>query len=61
MTLTQINLSTADARLSHRPRPETTDQRRARLERYLAERAAFSWTSAYRAAQAELAALKGAS
>lgn len=35
--------------------------RAAWLRRYLAERAAFSWTDAYKAAQAELATLeKGA-
>lgn len=33
--------------------------RAAYLRRYLAERAAFSWTPEYRARQAELAALEG--
>ena len=58
MTYAQINILTADGRLTHRPIVVTREQRIARLERYLAEMATFSWTQTYAAAERELAELK---
>lgn len=52
-----ITLQTIPGRDARRPMP-TTAQRVAKLEQYLEEMAAFSWTVTYRNAQAELAALK---
>jgi hypothetical protein len=56
MNTTQINILTADGRLSHRALAETTERRIARLERYIAEMRAFSWTETYKSAVAELIA-----
>ena len=53
---TAANINSAEARLSYKPSRQPSE--RERLERYLSEMAAFSWTSTYRAAVARLAELK---
>jgi len=58
MTTYHANINSSTYRLDQ-PRPVTTrEQEMARIERYLAEMAAFNWTETYKTAQARLAQLK---
>ena len=54
----ETRLTSAAYRLDQRRPQPTTAQRVAKLEQYLAEMAAFSWTQTYKQAERDLAALK---